>query len=235
MRGLVLNLVHAWDEPLDLSVDLSPDALPGLHGNATAYAVHGPAAAALLAHPPELLVLGRHTGARRLSHVTRSCLRNAACPVVIVPHAERPLTGRVLVGVRCGETSRNALRWAAGEAQRRLAELVVVHAWQLHLAQAIPAQREAAHDRLAAWVYSVLGNVNAELNAIHGGPLDALLRLSADADLIVVGRSRHWGLGRALLGAVGTDLSGLAPCPIALIPSQSRPASAGCWVYPAED
>jgi nucleotide-binding universal stress UspA family protein len=186
----------------------------------------------LLARAPELLVLGGHTGARHLSHLTRWCLRHAACPVVIVPEAERPLTGRVVAGVRRSETSRNALRWAADEAQRRLAQLVVVHAWQLHLAsakdllqptRAIPAQRDAAHDRLQAWVHSVLGSVDAEVNTTHGGPLDALLRLSADADLIVLGRSTHSGFSRVLHGAVGADLSGLAPCPIALIPSQTTP------------
>jgi nucleotide-binding universal stress UspA family protein len=229
MRGLVLNLVHAWDEPLDVSVELGPDSLPDLHGDATSYAVHGPAAAVLLAHASELLVLGGHVGARHLSHLTRSCLRHAACPVVIVPDAERPLTGRVLVGVCCGETSCNALRWAADEARRRQAQLVVVHAWQLHPScakdllqpsRAIPAQRYAAHDRLHAWVHSVLGNVDAELNAIHGGPLDVLLSLSADADLIVLGRGAHSGLGRMLHGALANDLSGLAPCPIAQIPRQ---------------
>jgi nucleotide-binding universal stress UspA family protein len=232
MRGLPLRLVHAWDQPLDLSVDLGPESLPDLHAGATADAVYGPAAVVLLAREPELLVLGGHTGGRHLSHLTRSCLNRAACPVVIVPNTERPQTGRVLAAVHSGETSGNALRWAADEAQRRHAQLVVVHAWQVHPTstrdllqptRAIPAQRDAAHDRLHAWVYSVLGNIDAELNTTHGGPLDALLHHSTDADLIVLGRGTHSGLGRMLHGTVGNDLSSLAPCPIALIPHQPPP------------
>jgi nucleotide-binding universal stress UspA family protein len=232
MHGLTLDLVHAWDEPLNLAVDLNPAALPGLHSEATAYAVHGPPAHVLLARQPDLLVLGRRRGARHLSHLTRTCLGHATCPVVIVPDEEPPSTGRILAGVSCEETSRAALCWAAAEAQRRHAQLVVVHAWQPHPtaakhllqpSRAVPAQRDAAHDRLNTWVHTVLGNVDAELNATHGGPLDALLRLSASADLIVLGHRAQSGLHRILHGAIGNDLSTLAPCPIAIIPNQ--PAS----------
>ncbi|HYZ56960.1 MAG TPA: universal stress protein [Streptosporangiaceae bacterium] len=233
LRGLPLRLVHAWDTPLNLSIDLSPDCLPGLGCEATAHAVHGPAPSVLLAEACDLLVLGGHTGARRLSHLTRSCLRHAACPVVIVPDVGRPPTGCVLVGVNGSETSRDALRWAADEARRRLDRLVVLYAWQVHPnrardvlrpARAVSAQRGAAHDRLHGWVQSVLGTVDAELIATHGGPLDALLHASAEADLLVLGHRTRSGVARLLGGAVASDLTGLAPCPVALIPRQ--PASA---------
>jgi nucleotide-binding universal stress UspA family protein len=235
MRGLPLDLVHAWDEPLNLAVHLHPDALPGLHSEATAYAVQGSPATALLGRQPDLLALGRHPSARHLSRLTRMCLDQATCPVVIVPDGALPRTGRILVGVRYDETSRAALRWAAAEAQRRLAQLVVVHAWQPHPtsakhllqpSRAIPAQRDAVHDRLNTWTHTVLGDIDAELNATHDGPLDALLRLGANADLIVLGRGTHSSLHRILGSAIGNDLSNLAPCPIATIPSNSAPPSA---------
>lgn len=234
LRGLPLRLVHAWDTPLNLSIDLSPDCLPGLRCDATAHAVHGPASAVLLAEACDLLVLGGHTGARRPSHLTRSFLRHAACPVVIVPGAQRPPTGRVLVGVNGSETSRDALRWAADEARRRLDRLVVLHAWQLHPkrardvlrpARAIAAQEGAAHDRLHGWVHSVLGAVDAELMATRGAPLDALLRASAEADLLVLGRRTLSGVARLLGGAVASDLIGRASCPVALIPHQPTSAN----------
>jgi nucleotide-binding universal stress UspA family protein len=226
-RGLGLHLVHAWDEPLDVSIEIGPEDLPDLYSVTTACAVHGPAAVVLLAGQPDLLVLGARTVSRHVSHLTRVCLHHASCPVVVVPGGERAVRGRVLVGAGCTQASRNALRWAAEAARLRRAQLVVVHAWQAHPASArdvlqparsLPAQQSAAMDRLHAWVRGTLGNVDAELHATHGGPVDALLALSADADLLVLGRSTHFGLGRALHGAVGEDLTALAPCPIAVVP-----------------
>lgn len=226
-RGLPLRLVHAWDTPLNLSIDLSSDCLPGLHCDATAYAVHGPASAVLPTQACDLLVLGAHASARRVSHLTRLCLRQAVRPVVIVPDAQRPPTGRVVVGVNGSETSREALRWAAGEARLCQDRLTVVHAWQLNPcrsrdalrpARAVPAQRAAAYERLQGWVHSVLGAIDAELMTAHGAPLDALLHASTEADLLVLGYHTRPGPARLLGSAVASDLISLSPCPVALIP-----------------
>jgi nucleotide-binding universal stress UspA family protein len=234
MRGLTVQLVHAWDEPLDVSVNLGPDSLPELNSGATCCAMQGAAADVLLARQPDVLVLGGHTGGRHISHLTRSCLHGMPCPVVIVPTAQRPYSGRVLVGVPGNQASPTALLWAAQEARNRRATLVVVQAWQLHPAsvrdvlqpaRTMPAQQAAALDRLREWVHATLGDVDAELHATHGGPLDALLPLSADADLLVLGRGTHSGVGRLLHGAVGDDVSGLGPCPVAVVPNLATPRS----------
>jgi nucleotide-binding universal stress UspA family protein len=232
LRGLPLSLVHVWNEPLELSVALDPDSAADLVGNATSRAVRGPVVATLLSQSADLLVLSGRAGAARLSSVARHCLRRAGRPVVIVPRDDRPATGRVLAAVGYGETSRDALRWAAGEARRREAQLVVVHAWQrqvetakdlLRPARAIPAQHDAAHDRLRTWVRDVIGEIDADLHATYGGPLDALLRFSDAADLIVIGRAARSGWGSAMHDSVGNDLGGLAPCPIVFIPSRQLP------------
>jgi nucleotide-binding universal stress UspA family protein len=232
LRGLSLKLVHAWNEPVDISVDLEPGALPGLRATATSIATHGRAADVLPADSPDLIVLGSH-GDGHLSHLARACLRTATCPVVIVPDGVRPPNGRIVVGV-CGDTSRDALRWAADEAHLRGARLIVVHAWQLHAAsakellqpaRAIAAHRDAAADRLSAWVSDVLGDdAHAELNAVHGGPLDVILRAGTGADLIVLGRSHHSGPGRIFHDGLGNDLAGLATCPIAFVHPRPGPA-----------
>lgn len=173
-----------------------------------------------------MLVLGAHTGNRSLSPITRSCLQRATCPVVIVPDRARPTRGRVVVGVRYGNTSRDALRWAADEAHRRHARLVVVHAWQLHLtaamdllrpSRAITAHRGAAHDQLHRWVSDILGDTDAEVHAVHGGPLDVILHATADADLVVLGRGTHTALSSMAHDTVGNDLISLTPCPMAFI------------------
>ena len=235
VRGLRLTLVHAWDEPVDLSVRLPPESLPDVSAAVTSCAVHGRAAAVLLAAQPDLLVLGAHAGAHHVAPLTRSCLQHAACPVVVVPDAERPATGRVVVGVSDTRASRLALRWAAETVVLRGAELVVVHAWQLHPttardlllpAGALPAQQAASLHRLRGWVYAELGTAVVEMHAPHGGPLEGLLDHSDDADLIVLGRHTHSGLAKVFHGALSDDLIGLAPCPVAVIPGPPTPASA---------
>jgi nucleotide-binding universal stress UspA family protein len=236
--ALPLYLVHAWDEPVDLSINLTPDSLPDLFGNAMACAANGDAVAVLMARRPDLLVLRGRADSWRPSRLIRACIRQAACVVVIVPDTERPSTGRVVAAVSFGETSRRALRWAAAEASRRGAQLLVVHAWQVHPAsaaevlqpsRAIPAQRGAAQARLRSWVRAALRDedlhVDVQVEATHGGPLDALLDLGADADLIVLGRRPHSGVSRLLHDALGNDLTGLAPCPVAVVPHSTSPAT----------
>lgn len=235
LRGSPLTLVHAWSEPLDLTVDLDPVSLPDLVGPATSSAVHATAATALLACDPELLVLGGHRGARHRSHLTRTCLQHASCPVVVVPDTEQSPAGRVVVGTSGSEGSMVALRWAAEEAQLRHATLLVCYAWALHSSsaqdlrrptRAIAAQQAAACSLIHQWLRQIPRLQQIEVQLTHGGPLDGLLEASTNADLLVVGRSDHTGLSRLLNGGVSNDLSGLAPCPVAVIPA--RHAGVAC-------
>jgi nucleotide-binding universal stress UspA family protein len=223
MRGLPLHVVHAWGESFEASVELTPEAMPDLVGPATSYAMPGRPATALLAHRPELLVLGGHSLDGRLSGTARECLRVAHCPVIVVPETERASTGRIVVGVDGDEKSRAALAWAADEARHRIARLVVVHAWQLHVTSvrtalgpdaAAPTRHGTGTDRLCDWVRTVIGNVNADLQAIHSGSPDTVPQLTDDADLIVTGHDRH-----APPSPISHRALGLAPCPVALIPA----------------
>lgn len=232
--GLGLHLVHAWTDPVNVSVRLDPGSLPGLITGATAWAQQGEAVDVLLARQPDLLVLGVGGDHRRASRMVRTCVRRAGCALVVVPDGTPGATRRVVAAVCFGDTSRTALRWAAAEAGRRRARLVVVHVWQVHpasagdvfqLGRAAPAQRNAVRARLDAWVRETLGPVDADVETVHGGPLDALLEYGAEADLIVLGRRAHSGLSRLLHDALGNDLIGLAPCPVAVIPHSITPAT----------
>jgi nucleotide-binding universal stress UspA family protein len=227
LRGAALHLVHAWHAALDVSVELAPGSLPELPGGATSTATRGRPATVLLGQRPDLLVLGGHTGAPHVSHVTRACLRDALCPVVVVPDTERAPVGRVVVAVCGTDASRTALCWAEREARLRAADLVVAYMWQapvmsrdvLHPALVLPARRLEAVDRLRGWVQDSLGRDDVELHASQGAPLDGLIEAGGEADLLVVGRSRfHAGLGSVLHGAVSNDISGLVPCPVAVVP-----------------
>jgi nucleotide-binding universal stress UspA family protein len=230
-RGSTLTLVHAWDAPLDLSVDLEAGSLPDLLGAVTSRAKPGPAAEVLLGLQPELLVLGGGRGARHLSRVTRACLHRAACPVVVVPDVEYRPIRRVAVGVNGSAASGAALAWAAHEAQLQGATLVVLYAWQMHPtspqqvlrpSHALAGQQGAAFERLRDWVQAQRAIVAVELLAIHGGPLDGLLEVGLHADLLVLGRAAApSGFGRLLHGTVGDDLVALAPCPVASVPGSA--------------
>jgi nucleotide-binding universal stress UspA family protein len=232
LRDLPLSLVHAWDEPLDLSIELASGSLPDVTFPATSHAARGNVPAVLLAQQPDVLVLGGHEGTPRLSGITRACLHRAWFPVVIVPASRPRATRRVVVGLNGSAASGAALAWAAQEARLRLADLVVVHIWQVHAcstaqvlrpARAIPLQQRAAQDRLRTWVQAQLGWVDMELHALHGGPLDRLLEVSVDAELLVLGHGVHAGFGRFLHAAVSDDLSALTPCPVAVIPGPGSP------------
>jgi nucleotide-binding universal stress UspA family protein len=209
-------------------MSLPADLLPDVPHAATSTAAHGSPAEVLLGQHPDLLVLGGHTGAPHVSHVAKDCLRDALCPVVVVPDAERAATGRVVVAVCGTEISGAALRWAASEALLRADDLVVIYVWQsalvrpdlLHPAPSSLLERDAAVDRMRGWVHTSLGRDDVELHAVPGGPLDALLDASVDADLLVVGRSRpRSALGRLTHASLSSDLSGLVPCPVAVIPA----------------
>lgn len=225
MRGLPLHVVHAWDESFEASVELTPRSMPDLVSPATSWAMPGRPVTALLAHRPDLLVLGGHSADGRLSWTARDSLRVARCPVVVVPATERPATGRIVVGVNDDAPSRAALAWAADEARYRIARLVVVHAWQLHVTSvrtalhsdaAAPARRDTGTHRLCDWIRTVIGNVDADLQAIHNDPPEAVPHLTDDADLIVTDHDPH-----APPSPISHIALGVAPCPVALIPAEA--------------
>jgi nucleotide-binding universal stress UspA family protein len=228
LHGLPLTLVHAWDAPVGVSVELDAGALPGLSGPVTSCAVPGAPDRVLLDRDPDLLVLACSDESHR---VDRNCVRRARCPVVLMSTVERRETGRVVVGICGTDASRAAFAWAVAEAKRRRADLVVVHAWQLHPSsarelvlpsRALPVHQQSADDELRTWVDSMGGPTGVELRARHGGPLDQLLDAGADADLIVVGRHAHGPVGQFIHGALGDDLARLARCPVVLVPTPAR-------------
>lgn len=223
LRGARLTLMHVWDLDVEITV-----ATTVAGTDACALALPGPVENALFAQRPELLVLSRNAAARRLSRLVHGCLRHATCPVVVVPSRPLRRIERVVVGVCGTRASEAALRWAAREAELHGADLHVVHAWQFHpsdvhgVLHSTAAQARAqsrADDKLGTWVSRIIPGVTASTAALHGGPLDRLLDASAGADLMVVGRTPHDGLGRVLHGHLADDLGLLITCPVAVVPA----------------
>jgi nucleotide-binding universal stress UspA family protein len=147
------------------------------------------------------------------------------------------MPGTIVVGVDGSPASREALRWAAQEAELRNARLVAVHAWSFvpppplgdpgmlampagDLAGQLEAENEAVHAELDAAVdESFPGGppVEIEQRLIEGGPADVLESEARSADLLVVGSHGRSGLKAALLGSVSRHVVDHATCPVVVV------------------
>ena len=145
-------------------------------------------------------------------------------------------TGRIVVGVDGSNASDVALRWAAHEAVMRNVPLTVLHV----VAPAIPPgglgytlaplptnyNDLAMEDgrRVLASARRVLDEVagpgeqlTSDVELAEAPPIPALIDVSKDAQMIVVGSRGRGALSRALLGSVSTALIHHAHCPVAVI------------------
>lgn len=151
----------------------------------------------------------------------------------------------IVVGVDGSETSRAALRWAAEEARLRSAPLVAVHAWSFIPPQpigdpgmlAVPAgdlvgqlgaESDVAREVLAeaiADAFSDEPGIEVEQRLAEGDPGDALVDVSKDAELVVVGSHGRSGLKAALLGSVSRYVVSHAACPVVVVKAAAEPGS----------
>ncbi|MFD6022189.1 universal stress protein, partial [Streptomyces sp. NPDC060286] len=136
----------------------------------------------------------------------------------------------VVVGVDGSEGSLRALDWAAAEAARSQHPLRVVHAspWERYEGRlptfdtARPAEQILA-DQLVASAQERAQRLHAEVNVVTDvrpeDPVNALVRESQGAALVVLGsRGRGWIAGM-LLGSVSLALAGRSCCPVVVIPA----------------
>lgn len=148
---------------------------------------------------------------------------------------------RIVVGIDGSEDSRDALRWAGQEAELRDATLQIVHTWprpyrvsgpttQLGPSFDVPpeeAERHAAEklveDELDATGVDATG-VRIETELREGDPADTLLAAAREADLLVIGSSRHGGLPLRL-GEVARRCIEHAPCPVMVVRTGQSPSS----------
>jgi nucleotide-binding universal stress UspA family protein len=151
-------------------------------------------------------------------------------------NSSRPV---IVVGASGSPASRRALRWAADEAMRRGARLVIVRAW-LPARAAFYAghadQHDAEHERqAAAW------ELASTLRATFGGKLPPgaftevtegmaeriLVEKSAGADMLVLGStSSPTVVGRAIGPVIRSCLS-RAHCPVVVIGPEGQRADHG--------
>lgn len=171
----------------------------------------GDALAALAARvDASVLVLGRDTA----SHVTRSLVPRAPCPVAVAPlSVPLPQVGRLeRIGVAYDDspTARSALLAATHLTRATGARLVL-------LTVAPTAERAASVLRLAR---RSLGDETkaCDVEALVGEPSAMLTQASGDLDLLVCGSRGHGRPLAAILGSVSAHLAAHARCPVLIVP-----------------
>jgi nucleotide-binding universal stress UspA family protein len=189
----------------------------------------------------DLLVVGssRHApeGQVLIGKRTRQLLCHSLRALAVAPRglSERPQQrlARVGVGYDGGQESRAALSLAAGLALAAGAKLLtrgvvddrmpavgwsgiggalMVQDWDEVIEQEVRSLGEEAQNSAKAT------GADAEVEIVRGRPADALLKLSGELDLLVIG-SRRWGaVARLMLGSTGEALMHGARCPVLVVP-----------------
>jgi nucleotide-binding universal stress UspA family protein len=92
---------------------------------------------------------------------------------------------------------------------------------------------QAYHSQAEEFLEGLLGELEETIGAVRVQPTvvadqhpgEALIDLSADADLLVVGSRGHGGFGKLLLGSVSHAVVLHATCPVVIVPSQRDAAT----------
>lgn len=192
--------------------------------------VLGNAAAVLarLSEGADLLVTGRRSVSgleRMFIGSTSVALADAAqCPLVVISAAATPgLTGgqnHIAVGVDAQSHSEATLEWAMAEAEARGARLTVAHVARQDASVAGQAGdgevvRKAIDELLEPW-RAAHPQVEVRVEVSHGNPVDELVDLSGQVDLLVLGVQRPKLLGIHLGGVMRAVLAH-AQSPVALV------------------
>ncbi len=140
--------------------------------------------------------------------------------------------GRVLVGVDFDDASAAALQLAASLARTWGAELTAFHAttddvpayFTASQIDQLEAEREESHAAVAARVRAFAAKHAAgpfDVLVGEGRAQDALVRLAAGFDVIVLGTHRRHGLPRWWLGSVAEAIVRTSPRPVLVVPSNT--------------
>jgi nucleotide-binding universal stress UspA family protein len=143
------------------------------------------------------------------------------------------IDGGVVVGDDGSTAAREALRWAAEEAELRGQVLHVVRAWMLTHATRpkswtpgyVPSLEEfetACREDVVASTEQALGSrphLKLQVHVVHGAATRVLIDASQRADLLVVGHRGAGGFRGLLLGSTAHQCVHHAACPVVVIRS----------------
>lgn len=146
---------------------------------------------------------------------------------------------RIVVGVDGSSASQAAVRWAAQDAALRGRGMTLVHVvsaaqtaeWaDIPLSQAFLAGSEQRGHKILDRALSLVTQtlepgiaVPVEMQLIVDAVVPALVNLSKDADLVVLGRRGHGALAGLLWGSASMGLVQHAHCPVVVIHDENSP------------
>jgi nucleotide-binding universal stress UspA family protein len=140
------------------------------------------------------------------------------------------MTEPVVVGVDGSQPAERALVWAADEAARHDAQLLIVHCGDVHTEQAQRDLRDYSHVVLREAVATAIDasdarNISTLLRDEQ--PAGVLLELSEHARMLVVGTHGVGRIAGALLGSVAHRVAAHAHCPVVVVPEEWRAPAEG--------
>ncbi|QTD96428.1 universal stress protein [Streptomyces cyanogenus] len=167
-----------------------------------------------------------------LGSVSRTVAGHAHCPVIVLrgshDHRVSQAHGRIVLGVAGKPAGSAAVRFAVEEALLRRATLEAVRAWRrpVHEPRAHPLitgepahiQEAQAAELVEEALATAPAGLHVERRTIEGFARDALLAVSREADLLVVGARRRDGHFGLQLGRVAHGVLHHAACPVAVVP-----------------
>lgn len=145
----------------------------------------------------------------------------------------------IVVGVDGSPESEAAVDWAAAEAVLHKVGLTLVHVlpgttvhtlYEMSVADDLK-ERAAQRGReflsratmIAAQVATGAESIPIREQVCEGNPVSAMVDLSRDAQMLVVGSRGLGRIGRALLGSVSSGVLDHAECPVAVIHPKAQP------------
>lgn len=142
----------------------------------------------------------------------------------------------IIVGVDGSGHSQRALEWAMKEAAIRRTPLTVLTVNEAlrgyYAGTAVypddPVRTEAAREAAKAETEKVLAGLEGPrpeavtVKAVHGFPVEELIEVSKDADMLVLGSRGTGGFTRLLMGSVAGQVVQHAHCPVLIVPPQDR-------------
>jgi nucleotide-binding universal stress UspA family protein len=141
---------------------------------------------------------------------------------------------QVIVGVDGTEVGLNAVRWAAQEAARRDAPLLILHAapyvGRSEPTGAPPPELPRARG-ITAVAYTVARRsqpgVQASTEVVPDEPVDVLLRAAAGAQLLVLGSSATGAADEMVLATLNMRVAARSPAPVVVVPRHRGSAQVG--------
>ncbi|MDA3644320.1 universal stress protein [Saccharopolyspora indica] len=137
---------------------------------------------------------------------------------------------RVLAGIDGSAESVTAATWAAAEAALRSAPL-----WLVTVEDSITSHDWAVVRGVVERCRREHRGIDVTGVVIPGFAADALVRQSADAQLLVVGSRGRGAFGEALLGSVSRAAVERASCPVVVVPRRRTGSALGPVVFGVAD